>query len=557
MTLLADEWKKANRGTRQRIARTRSAITDRRSLRGDYDGSTQNRYLEDWLVADRAPHELTAQTLTILRQRSRDLARHAPAYISAIGAIVDNVVGQGFRVNPTPEPEGRTPRQNEDLAKRLADLWADWMAEADVDQRESLTMLDRTATQEYIEAGEVFLVQKPVPRGEESVWSVPLIYEVVPAEEIDHTLDEIPRTARVRGAAATGNRIESGIEFDANNRRAAYWISQLGALGEPTLVNRRITADRVHHVFHRTRARQQRGVPWIAGAAVLAHDLDDLMDSELTSAQVASCLTAWIQREQAGVFPTTQERADDQRPIHRFAPGMVFDLKPGETLNAIDPQRPTGAFEPFANFILRCLARTMGISFETISGDWRGVNFASGRLGHLTERRTFRRIQDVTIQLSIRPTYRTFVRTAILAGRLPGIDMNDYVQQWRRYTKATYGGSGWEHHDPLKEVSAAAMRILAGLSTLDDEAAALGRDWKAVIAQRTREIEAQREAGLPEITAVGGAMTGPMGGASPGQPAPRRNDDDEPDDEPDDDEDGPREREDRALERSIALTRRN
>lgn len=501
MTLLSDQWKKANaHGGHDPARRNGRPTRDKRRLRGAYDGSTNNRYLEDWVITDTQPRELTASTLTILRQRSRDLARHAPSVISALQVIVDNVVGTGFRVNPQAVTENGEPMSevNEEVQK----LWKAWTAEIDLDMRESLTMLLRTAVQEYVETGEVFLVQRP-PVGDRRERIVPVTYEVVASERVDHTLDRIPNA---QDTTPGGNRITAGIEYAASGQRVAYWVSLIGSFGEITMQHERITADRVFHLFHRSRAGQERGVPWIAGAAVMAHDLDDLIDTELTSAQVSACLTGWIEREGAGAWASGQERdKDDDRPINRFAPGMLFDLQPGEKVNTIDPNRPSGAFEPFANFITRSIARTFGLSFEAVSGDWRGVNFASGRLGGLLERKTFRRIQDVVIQIVLRPMYLTFYRWIVATGKLPGVSPGDLLLNWRRLTVADYGGAGWEHHDPLKEVTAAGMRIITGLSTLDDETTALGRDWKAVIAQRTRELEALEEAGIP-VVSVGGAQ---------------------------------------------------
>jgi lambda family phage portal protein len=529
MTLIAEQWKRAHStGGPPAQQRRRQPANDGRRLRGVYEGTTQNRFLEDWVIGDHQPRELTAATLTILRQRSRDLARHAPTIISAIQVIVDNVVGTGFRINPDPQDENGNKIRG-DVDEVLERLWRQWSCEVDQDIREDLTMQLRTATQEYIEAGEVFFVQRPPADRRERV--VRLVYEIVSAERVDHTFDRLQND---RDPGITGNRITASIEYNRKNQRVAYWISKVGQLGDIATERERITADRVYHLFHRSRAGQERGIPWIAGAAVLAHDLDDLIDSELTTAQVTACLTGWIEREGANIFSSTQERdKDDDRPIHRFSPGTIFDLAPGEKVNTVDPNRPSGAFEPFANFITRSIARTLGVSFEAVSGDWRQVNFASGRLGHLIERKTFRRIQHIIIQLVLRPMWVTFVRAVAVEGKIEGLSLTEFLTNWRGITNADFGGAGWEHHDPLKEVNAAATRIFTGLSTLDDETTALGRDWKAVIAQRTRELEAMEEAGVPLFT-IGGITAAATPGEEPETPeTPTKP---EPGEEPDEDE---------------------
>ena len=66
MSAIATAWRKTHQTP---VSRSSKPTHDRRRLRGAYEGDTQNRYLEDWIIGDRQPRELTAVTLTILRQR--------------------------------------------------------------------------------------------------------------------------------------------------------------------------------------------------------------------------------------------------------------------------------------------------------------------------------------------------------------------------------------------------------------------------------------------------------------------------------------------------------
>ena len=49
----------------------------------------------------------------------------------------------------------------------------------------------------------------------------------------------------------------------------------------------------------------------------------------------------------------------------------------------------------------------------------------------------------------------------------------------------------------MKESQASILRINAGLSTLEDEAAAVGKDWREILRQRQREIEMAEKLGVP------------------------------------------------------------
>lgn len=507
MTATAEAW----RHTHETPAAPAAPRRGRRGLQTPFEGAGRSRFEDDWVTRDWDPLRMTSQYLTILRQRSRYLAGHAPHFIGAINLIVNNVVGQGFRVTPMPR-RGGSKTVDAELASQLVELREDWECEVDADRRESLTMLLRTAVREYVEAGEAFLVESMRESDRDRV--LPLSIEVRPSEELDHGLE---RSQHRVDTTPAGNRIHQGIEFNRAGQRVAYWFSLRDEFGAVSTRRERITADRVYHLYHKIRARQERGIPWLYGATVLCRDLDDLMDTELTSAQVAACLTAFVTRKSAGQFGLSQERdSDDMRPVHRFAPGMIADLAPDETVEIADPNRPTGAFEPFASFILRSLARTIGISYESLSGDWRRVNYSSGRLGQLVERKMYRTIQSVIVQLAGRPIHRSFVRVAVLAGKIIGLNVAELLADYRSLTRARFIGEGWEHADPLKEVTAAAVRILTGLSTLEKEAAALGEDWRALIAQRQRELEILEEAGIPIVSISG---IGPLSGSEGGRAA--------------------------------------
>lgn len=502
-----------------------------------FDSTEQNRQTDDWITVTSEAIELTNAHQRLLQLRSRDLARNAPPFIAAINAIVDMVVEpeSGVRVQPKVFTDDTMSEMADDVIRQLRQLWNDTAERFDVDQRESAAQFIRTVVREWVEVGEAFVLEELTDVDDRAV---PLTWRLIPAERIDHT-----RTQRERRDPTTGdviqNRITNGIEFDEDGRRVAYWVTRTDADGLTTVSTAadRIDARLIRHVFHRVRGGQERGLPWLYGATLIVHDLDDLIADELTSAHVATMLTAFIQRRNAGAFGTAQERDSDTNiPVARFEAGAIFDLGEGESVNMIDPSRPSGNFLPFASFILRCIAKTIGLSYERLSGDYSKTNFASGRLGHLAERDTIRRIQSDLIQLFVRPIYRRWVQTAIAAGKIAGVTIAQFMADPIRYMRAKYVAKGFEHHDPLKEGAAVGVRLSLGITTLERECDLLGLDWEDVIRQRGREIEFMKEHGVPLATTGGAQIVAAMTGDGGFSEQDRR-----PDDE---DEDSDDERED-------------
>ena len=61
-------------------------------------------------------------------------------------------------------------------------------------------------------------------------------------------------------------------------------------------------------------------------------------------------------------------------------------------------------------------------------------------------------------------------------------------------------GPGRGHIDPTKEVAAAAARIEAGISTLEDECAEYdGSDWREKLEQKAREVHLMEDLGLRQV----------------------------------------------------------
>ena len=71
----------------------------------------------------------------------------------------------------------------------------------------------------------------------------------------------------------------------------------------------------------------------------------------------------------------------------------------------------------------------------------------------------------------------------------PGFYANRYAYTRCRFV---FGGKGWV--DPVKEITAAKLRLEIGVSTLEQECAEQGLDWEEVLHQQ--RIEAQRRAEL-------------------------------------------------------------
>jgi lambda family phage portal protein len=469
-----------------------------------YEATESNKRTESWLHPSTEPMELLGQWLPMLVQRSRDLARKNPLVISAFDVLVDNVAGTTFNANPqvvipgTGQPDVPLNEELEAYFREVAEEELDFTRQSDY------TALRGLIYREVLEAGETFILLSTDVRDRSRI--TPAAIELIAAERVDPTLD------RRRGK--NQNRITNGIEFDARGRRLAYHVTKLDPDGSYTgsFKTVRIPADRILHVYRRLRIGQERGLPAIYGAAMLARDFDILLDTELTSAQVAACLSVFISREGGGVpeldstgtLKDGRSLADtrDGRPLYHLQPGAVFDTAVGDTVEAIDPKRPSGAFDPFATTVTRLFGKTVGLSYEKLTGDLRRTSFASGKLGDLADRKTFNRGQHLLYNVLDRPVYRYALRWGAQMDRVP-FSLTEWMAGSRRLGAVTFTGETPDHAQPVQEANAAALRIAFGLSTWSDEVAGRGGNFRRLLERRLRDEELLEASGIKVLHPAG------------------------------------------------------
>lgn len=471
-----------------------------------FEGAEDSRWTKDWLTPETSPIELIGRYQAKMRDRVRALARNAPWLVGLKRTWVDNVIGaaNGWKLQAKSYDDELGEKLNERRNKRMELWWRRWTLGVDINRRESLVMFMRVGEEEYAEVGEYFIIKRPVNDGR----VVPLALELLPAERLDPTFER-PAARTLDGRRV--NRISNGIEFDADGRRIAYHFSDIDQWGAPNamLPKLRIKTHRVLHRFLKLRAGQERGIPPLFAAILLLRDFDDAMEFEMEAWQSQARIVGGIKHRSAGIIPSGQERDDvDERPVHRIHGAAFLDLGIDEDMVFPNATRPNDKLDPFMTFALRTLGKTVGWSYQATTGDYSKVNFASGKLAEIADQFTSRRNQTELHHLNLRPIYDEFVFLLVTGGKID-VQLLDFIQDPDRYTEHSFIYPGRPHADPAKEVTAAALRILVGLSTLADEAAALGKDWEANLQQIAREIRRMEDLGIPRITVGGSApLTG-------------------------------------------------
>lgn len=177
-------------------------------------------------------------------------------------------------------------------------------------------------------------------------------------------------------------------------------------------------------------------------------------------------------------------------------------LFPGTKLNLLPMGTPGGVGSDFEDSLIRKLAATFGVGFSEMSRNFAKFNYSGIKAEMALIERTMNSKKKFGADRVATQTYQLWVEEEIGAGNLPlppGRNRTDFYKPLMKdaYTKCAWIASGRGQVDELKETQAAMLRIKAGLSTYEKEAAKLGEDYREIFAQRAKEEAVAKKLNLP------------------------------------------------------------
>jgi lambda family phage portal protein len=232
-------------------------------------------------------------------------------------------------------------------------------------------------------------------------------------------------------------------------------------------------------------------------------DLGIYLDNEMQAGAVASCATAMIKTETplpSLMGPNDGDTSDTNGNQYSYLePGAVFYLRPGESVETVNPSRPNSNAEPWIALMLRGIAVGTGLSYEIVARDFSQTNYSSNRASQLEDRRRFRCWQSYLINHLCSPVWRKFNEAAALIGKVGFPSMHQLSEDFDRYAPCEFMPPTWEWVDPATEQSSSQNAIAAYQATYADELGAKGLNWRHVFYQRAKENALLAKLGLSAI----------------------------------------------------------
>lgn len=465
--------------------------------RATFKASETTRLNESWVTTSEDINVALRRELSKMRDRSRFLTINNPHGVSALNAYIAYIVGTGTTLQCR---VAKTVINGDEYEVQELDAWNDfnedrfatWAqncgAGGTETSPEALVDIEEQSFRRLFTDGEYFIfmgIDRTAPVS-------PLRLMFIDPEALDNSVSE-----------CNGNPVIMGVELDARTwKPLAYHVSSgsTEATAYPTLGKTiRLPARDVIHVFKKLRTKQVRGVPWLYAVTQRINDLDEWTDAELLGNKIAACFGVMVELPEGDGAALGAEASDkvtdgNGNPLSTVEPGIIGYLPEGAKVNVVSPQKPGSTFEMFAKYHLRAIGAGThgGLSYHALTRDTSGTTFASGRLAQQMDYQAFRPIQTFQARRLLAVVYRRYLKLGWLAGNIiaPGYEADpDY---WARHE---WMPAGWSWGiNPAQEIAASQQSMASNITTLADECAYMGKDWKRQLrlAEKIRKEAARR-----------------------------------------------------------------
>lgn len=471
-----------------------------------YQGAEANR-----LTGSKRPKNQSADSEMLgpfgadaARAWARSFVRDNAYACGVVETIATAVVGCGINAQSMVEdPDGRDLEAINDARDKV---WNEWCEVCDINGELTFAEVQFLAFRELIEAGEVLVRCIPVGLSTDGIRRpVPLALEMIDADRL--ALDRDTWAYR-----ETGNRVIRGIEMDQRGKPLAYWIYPEHPNSPYINLNRtpdRIPASEILHLYMKDRIGQSRGVTKFAPVLNSIRDLGVYIDNELQASAVASCFTAVIKTDTpaGSIAPGLNDETTDEagNALEYLEPGLVARLRPGESIEGVNPGRPNSGAEPWINLMVRNIGVGVGLGYEKVSRDYSRTTYSSARTAELEDRRRFKRYQKYLIAHLCQPVWDRFCEAAASVNKLTNDGtfplLSELLDDRRSLAPVSWQVPEWEWVDPQNEQAASVSAIENNMSTLQRECAKLGINWRDVLRQRSKEKQAELEYGVRPLDA--------------------------------------------------------
>jgi lambda family phage portal protein len=492
-----------------------------------YDASSwSTQEMGNWLPVIRSPDAEINQFRDRMVARSRDLERNNGWATGGVTRILDNVVGTHLRLSSIPDYRALALRFGikafdatwatefqgaaEALWRNYSESLGRW---SDVTRMLTMGQKFRLALRHKLIDGESLALAYWMPeRVGYAGADYATAFLLVDPDRLSNPYQKMD-DKNLRGGVEID---DDGVPIGYHIRKAQQndWYNAI----EANTWERVAREDddgwrRVFHDYDHNRAGQHRGLGVFTSVLNHMKMLARYYGVELQAATIAATFGTYVTSPYDPALVQDALGADDDSELPLYQdlrakwneqrPAMlngarIPTLAPGESIESVSSDHPHGNFTAFAHEMLCVFASATGISVEQVTQDWSRTNYSSARAALMETWKTLMRRRHEFTTNTATPMYGLWLQEAMELGQLPlPMGAPSYVEAATSYSRAKWLGPARGWIDPTKEPAGAVLRMEAGISTLEQEAAEQGADWEEIADQRAIEMKAYEERGLP------------------------------------------------------------
>jgi lambda family phage portal protein len=490
------------------------ATVQQQRARSQYMKGEASPFYFNWRPALRDAKTDVQSSYTQAVARTIDAIHNSGWLAGCIEQSKGNIVGgNGLRLAFKPDGSalgGWSPKELNDwarLVERRFEMWGNDKDECDAAGKATLAQMQEQAVDTYYSHGEVLGLMPRLDRPN-------ALTQVKLALQPPHKLTQ--ETIESVG-------MHQGVTMGDWGYPLKYRICMPTGYGteEDVDVLAR-TPDNLQQVMHIFKGApgQIRGITPFVHALKIIKQYEQLSDATLTKAMIDAIFAATMEssaptndilqalqdEDEQGIgagnmtsYLSAKAAWYENTKIDLGRGGKIAHLYPGEKLSLTTSTRISGDYEAFAKFLLREIARCLGLSFEAVTGDYSGATYSSVRMSssELWPLTVSRRTNIIARMLH--ELFCAWLDEEVTSGRIPFKGGVFAYQAVRKFVCRTdWRGPPKPQADDLK--AAKAMEVLKALGIASDEqlCAELGTDYEDVYEQRAREMEMRKELDLPE-----------------------------------------------------------
>lgn len=427
-----------------------------------------------------------AREREVSQRRAGDLAANDWAAGSALSAVTQNAIGTGLLPKAAIPADilKISPEEAARVGREMEWAFARWACEADIRGLCHFHDLQLLGLRSMLAKGE--MLQLAVMLSDKDRASQNRLFSLA--------LQAIrPERLQTPQDMTVDPYVRDGIRFTASGRPQIYYIAnpQVSALDAFATTDTLLSSDfsavpgtagrrrLVFHLFRHEVEEQTRGFSVFSPGIALFRNLSDALNYELFAQVMAASFPVFIETEDPSHPPLDMDDNDDGgERFHEIRPGNVYYGANNQKPITLESKRPSANFASFVEIILRAMAASQGIPYESLAKDYSRTNYSSMRAALNEAWKLYSYYRQWFARSYCQPIWQMLQEEAILRGyvKLPkgAPAFESCPELW---CNASWVGPARGFVDPVKEIQSIILALQNGLMTYGEAWAERGGDF--------------------------------------------------------------------------------